>query len=73
MAVATREERAERNDDIRNRLIKYWRENYEPKYKLIAKDMDVDYTNLRRYVNKYQNFGLENLDKIEKFLIKQGY
>ncbi|GEQ04016.1 MULTISPECIES: hypothetical protein [Staphylococcus] len=73
MAVATREERAERNSDIRKRLVKYWRENYEPKYNLIAEDIEVDYTNLRRYVINRHNFGIENLDKIENFLVKKGY
>lgn len=73
MTVATKEERVERNIEIRNRLLKYWRENYEPKYKLIAQEINVDYTNIRRYVNKHHNFGMENLDKIEKFLKKQGY
>lgn len=73
MTVATKEERVERNIEIRNRLLKYWRENYEPKYKLIAQEINVDYTNIRRYVNKHHNFGMENLDKIEKFLMEQGY
>lgn len=73
MTVATKEERVERNIEIRNRLLKYWRENYEPKYKLIAQEINVDYTNIRRYVNKHHNFGMDNLDKIEKFLMEQGY
>lgn len=73
MTVATKEERVERNIEIRNRLLKYWRENYEPKYKLIAQEINVDYTNIRRYVNKHHNFGMDNLDKIERFLMEQGY
>lgn len=76
MATATKEDKkalAERNIEIRNRLLKYWHENYEPKYKLISAEMNVSYTNIRRYVNKHQDFGTKNLDKIENFLIKQGY
>lgn len=73
MTVATKQERAKRNTEIRKRLVKYWHHNYQPKYSLIAEEIEVDYTNLRRYAVNRHNFGTENLDKIEKFLIKQGY
>ncbi len=73
MTVATKQERAERNTETRKRLVNYWHENYQPKYSLIAEEIGVDYTNLRRYAVNRHNFGMENLDKIDKFLIKQGY
>ncbi|QXU91402.1 hypothetical protein [Staphylococcus epidermidis] len=70
MPTATKEHKevmAERNIEIRDRLLKFWRENYEPKFKLISSEIDVSYTNMRRYVNKHHNFGKKNLDKLEKF------
>lgn len=69
----TKAEKAQRNDEIRNRLVRYWNENYEPRYSLIAKDINVSAINLRRFASNFQNFGMKSLDKIEKFLIKQGY
>lgn len=76
MTTATNEDKQaikKRNDEIRNRLFKYRKDNYEPKYRLIAKEMGVSYANIRRYVNRHHDFGTQSLDKIEKFLVKQGY
>lgn len=76
MTTATNEDKQaikKRNDEIRNRLFKYRKDNFEPKYKLIAEEMGVSYANIRRYVNRHHDFGTQSLDKIEKFLIKQGY
>ncbi|WP_311063171.1 hypothetical protein [Staphylococcus epidermidis] len=41
MPTATKEHKevmAERNIEIRDRLLKFWRENYEPKFKLFFRD-----------------------------------
>lgn len=71
MAVATT--RKERNDELRARLLNYWHSNFEPKYKLIAKDMNISYINLRAFASDNRNFADENLDKIEQWLNKVGY
>lgn len=63
----------ERNTVIRQRLLKYWHDNFQPSYKLIAEHIDLSYINLRRFANQHQGFGKVNLDKIDKFLTKQGY
>lgn len=63
----------ERNALIRQRLLKFWHENFQPSYKLIAEHIDVSYTNLRRFANQHQDFGANNLNKIDKFLTEKGY
>lgn len=75
MTVATHEkqEKEQRNIYIRQRFSKYYKDNYEPKRRLIAEHINLGYTNFRRFtVNKHE-YSHEPLDKIEKFLKEQGY
>lgn len=79
MAVATQDKqervkaKEQRNFYVRKRFLKYYKDNYEPKCRLIAEHVGLGYMNFKRFTINNHDYGNKSLDKIEKFLQEQGY
>ncbi|MEK0238188.1 hypothetical protein WMY98_12110 [Staphylococcus capitis] len=73
MTTAVADEKKERNKEVRDRFIKYYTDNYEPKIKLLANAMGLGYMNFQRFVTYKHEYSNDSLYRVEKFLDEQGY
>lgn len=62
-----------RNKDVRVRFNKYYTDNFEPKYRLIAEAMGLGYINFRRFATHKHDYGHGALNRVEKFLNEHRY
>ncbi|MCC9117505.1 hypothetical protein LOY18_12005 [Staphylococcus capitis] len=63
----------ERNKNVRDRFQKYYADNYEPKYRLVAEAMGLGYINFRRFATNRHDYAEDSLERVENFLDEQGY